>query len=151
MKIIISLLFLLFITIGCYDSRTAKDYSCNSYSLACELKKDYIIVQPIKFSSELLDAYGEQLYLDAWYANFIGSNSLVPIDRRSTLTVNGGSKYYEYSDVDFFNGIKTDTLDLELRIRGLKKALLIMSGENEFRVNRSHTADLLKPKKVVEK
>ncbi len=116
------------------EEKHAKVYSCSEYSIECELQKDNILVKPVNFEKNLMDVYGNAVDSGNYYVNNIHSNGLAPVERQTRGDDFNGSGYYvEYTNTKYFPDTKSDTVNLSLRVHGLSKAIIILTGLGEFK------------------
>lgn len=133
--VILSCFLLLFAIGGGFNKEeTAKIYSCSEYSVDCELQKDNILVKPVKFDKNLVDAYGDPIDSTRWYINNIHTKILAPVCNHQKFNGSGGGDEVEYDDTTYYKGTKPELINhIILRIPGLEKAVIILTGSNEIR------------------
>lgn len=133
--VIVACFFLLFAIGGGFNKKEpAKVYSCSEYSVDCELQKDNILIKPVKFDKNLVDAYGDLIDSTRWYINNIHTKILAPVCNHQTFNASGGGDEVEYDDTTHYKGIKPELINhIILRIPGLEKAVIILTGSNEIR------------------
>lgn len=133
--VILACFFLLFAVLGGFSKEeSAKVYSCSQYSNDCELQKDNILIKPIKFNKNLVDAYGNVIDSAEWYINNIHTKILVPVCKRQKFQGGGAGEEVDYTDTGYFRGTKPQLINnIALRVPGLEKAVIILTGSNEIR------------------
>lgn len=131
--VVVSCFLFLFALGGGFNKKEpAKVYSCLEYSIDCELLKDNILIKPIKFTKEMVDAYGNPIDSTEWYINNIHTSILAPVCKRTRFEAAGP---VEYDDTLYpWKGTKPLLVDIPVgRIPGLEKAVIILTGSNEIR------------------
>lgn len=143
MKKVFYLLLLPFLAACLSEERTKTvPPTCTDFSLACELQKEYILVQPLEVDSAGKDAYGFQIQPNSLYV--IKDSTILKIYDRmveGTVSFNGGmineKPYIETCFRD--KKLKSDTLLLKnspyqlLKFPGIGKMVVYSSGSK--RVN----------------
>ena len=137
----------IFVLVSCVDEPKAKIYSCQEYSLSCEMQKDRILVQPITYDTNAIDAMGFRMAehpKDQWYMISTKAKVLVPVTIficleymkdagcvKSTNTPTQKQLLNELTD----KKIHVTTTNLSYLIPGLTKAAVVVTGPNEVIFN----------------
>lgn len=155
------LIVMVFALAACNHSPKAKIYSCQEYSLSCELQKDRVLVLPIIYDSNIIDACGyrmsDLMNKNQWYVVSTKSHGLVPVGVyiclrlhhdlgcvESTFTPTPQQLLSSLRQDDKI--IKIDTTDLSSLVPGLTKAAIIVSGPNEIVYSNLASPTLAEPK-----
>lgn len=132
---------------ACYHKTKAKIYSCQEYSLSCELQKDRVMILPITYDSTIIDACGykivELMKNNQWYVVSTKSHGLVPVVAYICLRYQGDFGCVESTNTPTpqqllpvlrkdDEKIRIDTTDLSFLIPGLTKVAIVISGPNEI-------------------
>ncbi len=155
------LIVMVLVFTACNQGPEAKIYSCQEYSLSCELQKDRVLVLPIIYNSNTVDACGYRMLdlmkKNQWYMVSTKSQGLVPVDVYICLEFDyqtGCTKFTltptPQQLLSLLQGedkmMKIDTTDLSPLIPGLTKAAVIVSGPNEIVYSSLAKPTLAKPK-----
>lgn len=137
------ILSLIIVGLTSCNNDTAKQYTCQEYSIDCELKKDNYLLFPLEASSDITDVYGEPIKVNShWY--FVNSKHKVLVPAGINKTNSPYPTVEAFQEI-FGSRVKIDTFN----ISGLK-ALIVLTGSGEIKKGNclkipGPSADLITP------